>query len=137
MNKVILIGRTTADIELKTLSNENVVTNFCLAVDRDVSKDGEKETDFIDITAWNKTAEFLAKYIAKGRKIAIEGRLRANLYEDKEGKKRKSTVVVANRVEFADGKPSAENIPKTTTGTESASLPDGYDEIGDDEDLPF
>ena len=136
MNKVILIGRTTSDIELKTLSNENVVTNFCLAVDRDVSKDGEKETDFIDVTAWNKTAEFLSKYIAKGRKIAIEGRLKTNLYEDKEGKKRKSTVVVANRVEFADGRPSTESIQKNT-GAESAPLPDGYDEIDDEEDLPF
>ena len=136
MNKAILIGRTTSDIELKMLSSQNIVTNFCLAVDREVSKDGEKETDFIDVTAWNKTAEFLSKYIAKGRKIAIEGRLRTNSFEDKEGKKRKSTVVVANRVEFADGKPSTENIPKTTD-TESIPLPDGYDEIGDEEDLPF
>ena len=131
MNKVVLIGRTTADIELRTLSNENVVTNFCLAVERDVSKESERETDFIDVTAWNKTAEFLSKYIAKGRKIAIEGRLRTNLYEDKDGKKRKSTAVVANRVEFADGKPTSDSKNQTIR-------PEDFEEIGtDEEDLPF
>lgn len=135
MNQVILSGRTTADIELKTLPSGSIVTNFRLAVDRDVPKDSEKKTDFINITAWNKTAEFLAKYIGKGRRINIVGRLQTEQYTDSEGKTRTSYSVHARRVEFADGKPSNENKSEQIHTPSSSDLPDGYDEI--DEDFPF
>ena len=125
MNSVILCGRTTTDIDLRTTTSGKSVTSFALAVDRPGTND---KTDFVPIVAWEKTAEFLQKYIGKGRKIIVEGFLSTRKYEDKNGNSRVAYEVVANRVEFADGKP----VSQTT-----AELPKDVEEIDGDEDLPF
>lgn len=125
MNSVILCGRTTTDIDLRTTTSGKSVTSFALAVDRPGTND---KTDFIPIVAWEKTAEFLNKYIGKGRKIIVEGFLSSRKYEDKNGNSRVAYEVVANRIEFADGKP----VTQTTT-----ELPKDIEEIDGDEDAPF
>ena len=125
MNCVILCGRTTTDIELRTTTSGKSVTSFALAVDRPGTND---KTDFIPIVAWEKTAEFLNKYISKGRKIIVEGFLSSRKYEDKNGNSRVAYEVVANRVEFADGKPVTQT---------NAELPKDIEEIDGDEDTPF
>lgn len=125
MNCVILCGRTTTDIDIRTTTSGKSVTSFALAVDRPGTND---KTDFIPIVAWGKTAEFLNKYISKGKKIIVEGFLSSRKYEDKNGNSRVAYEVVANRVEFADGKPVTQT---------NAELPKDIEEIDGDEDTPF
>lgn len=102
MNTVTLSGRLTADPELKTTPNGVSVCTFILAVDRQSKSD---EADFPVIVAWRQTAEFVTRYLAKGRKIIVQGALRTRNYKDKEGNNRKATEVQAERIEFADSKP--------------------------------
>jgi single-strand DNA-binding protein len=99
MNNVIISGRLTADPELKTTPNGVSVCTFIVAVDRN-SKDDI--ADFPIVVAWRQTAEFVAKYLSKGRKVIIRGEIRTRNYEDKDGNKRKATEIQADRVEFAD-----------------------------------
>ena len=101
MNVVILTGRLTADIELRYTQQGTPCTNFNLAVDR-ASKDDT--ADFHTIVAWDKTALFLDEYMRKGSKIVVRGEIRTRNYNDNDGKSRKITEVVADRVEFADSK---------------------------------
>ena len=125
LNEVVLMGRLTIAPELRTTQAGKSVCSFPIAVDRG---DAERKTDFIDIVAFDKTAEFAAKHLAKGRLTAVQGTLRVNEYQDKEGKRRKSYNVVANKFFFADSKPSQEpqNAPPQL---------EPYNE--DDGDLPF
>lgn len=101
MNRVIELGRMTADPEVR--HGENTVARFTVAVDR--YKDG---TDFINCVAFGKTAEFAEKYCKKGKKYLIDGRIQTGSYTNKEGKKVYTTDVVAEHIEFADGKDLAE-----------------------------
>ena len=105
MNIVMLIGRTTADPEVRYTQGEKsmAVARFSLAVDRRFKKDGEQATDFINCVAFGKTAEFFEKYIHKGVKIAIQGRIQTGSYE-KDGQKRYTTDVIVEQVEFAENK---------------------------------
>lgn len=101
MNKVILIGRLTADPELRYTPSGKAVCSFRIAVDRPFkSQSGEREADFIDIVVWDKSAENVAKYMTKGRQIAVEGRLQISSYDGNDGQRRWRTEVVANQVEF-------------------------------------
>lgn len=105
LNKVIIMGRLTRDPELRRTQGGTAVTSFTMAVDRDFkSQNGEKETDFIDVVAWRNTGEFAAKYLAKGRMAAVEGRIQARDWQDKDGNRRKAVEVVADNVYFADSK---------------------------------
>ena len=107
MNNVNLLGRITADIELKHTPSNVAVVSFSLAVDRGYKNDdGTKQTDFIDIVAWRNTAEFISKYFSKGQRVAIQGRLQTRDWEDKNGNKRKAVEVVVDNAYFADGKKS-------------------------------
>ena len=106
LNKIILMGRLTRDPELRRTESGTAVCSFSIAVDRDFkSKNGEKETDFIDIVAWRATAEFVSKYFTKGRMAVVEGRLQIRDWTDKEGGKRRSAEVIADNVYFGDSKP--------------------------------
>lgn len=116
MNKVILCGRLTRDVEVKQSQSGTAYARVGIAVDRPFKKD---ETDFFNVIAFSKTAEFLGKYFEKGRKILLEGRIQTSSYE-KDGEKRTSFDVVAEQIEFADSKPksktgggfvSADNAP--------------------------
>lgn len=101
MNSVILIGRTTREVELRYTTNQTAVARFSLAVERPV-KDGEKKADFPNIIVFGKQAENCEKYLAKGRKVAVQGRLQTGSYEDKDGKRVYTTDVIAERVEFLE-----------------------------------
>jgi len=103
MNKVILIGRLTADPNLRYTQSGNAVANFTLAVDRPfTNQGGEKETDFIDIVTWRKLAEIVANNLEKGRLVAVEGRLQIRSYDDQNGVRRKAAEIVADQVKFLD-----------------------------------
>ena len=107
LNHIVLMGRLTRDPELRRTGSGIPVTTFTLAVDRDFGgnrETGEKETDFIDIVTWRNTAEFVAKYFAKGRMAVVSGRLQIRNWNDKDGNKRRSAEVVADNVYFGDSK---------------------------------
>ena len=99
MNKVILMGRLTRDVEM--YGQKSKVAIFCLAVDR---KYGEDETDFFNCVSFGKQAEFVEKYLKKGAKILLSGRLQNNNYEDKQGNKVTSTQIITEEIEFVESK---------------------------------
>ena len=104
MNKVILIGRLTKDADLRATTTGTAVASFTLAVDRQFkAQNGTKETDFINCIAWRKQAENVAKYVHKGSKIAVEGRLQVRKYE-KDGQARWITEVIADNITFLENK---------------------------------
>lgn len=103
-NRIILMGRLTKDPELKTTQSGIAMCRFSIAVDRAYSKGTEKQTDFIDITAWRQTAEFVAKYFKRGRMILVEGKLQNNHYTDQNGVKHYQNVVIADSVAFCGDK---------------------------------
>ena len=132
LNKVIIMGRLTRDPELRRTQNGTAVTSLTLAVDRDFkSQSGEKETDFIDVVAWRNTGEFAAKYLSKGRMVAVEGRIQVRDWQDKDGNRRKSVEVVADNVYFGDSK--RDSKPQESRTVDEPE----FDEIEDDGDLPF
>jgi len=103
MNKVILIGRLTADPNLRYTQNGTPVATFTLAVDKPFAgEDGKRGADFINIVAWRKLAEVVAQNITKGRLVAVEGRLQIRSYDDQNGIRRKAAEVIANEVKFLD-----------------------------------
>jgi single-strand DNA-binding protein len=127
LNKVILIGRLTRDIELKTLPSGTAVANFTLAVDRAKRKDEEqKQADFIPVVAFGKTAEICSRYLYKGSMAAIDGRLQVRSYE-KDGQKRYTTEVIANEIHFLTSKSKEIN----------ESDMDGFTDLGEVSELPF
>lgn len=129
MNKVILIGRTTQDIELKRMTNGNEVTTFNIAVNRSFKNaNGEYDTDFFPCVAFKKLAETISRYVKKGDLVGIEGRLQARNYTDKDNIKRYVTEIIVDNIDFLQSKPKAEPKPKTD--------PFGIDPL-DDDDLPF
>ncbi|WP_283809030.1 single-stranded DNA-binding protein [Tumebacillus amylolyticus] len=103
LNRIILIGRLTADPELRYTPSGTAVAQFSLAVDRPrTNQNGERETDFINIVVWQKQAELCAQYLRKGRMAAVDGRLQIRSYENKEGQKVRVAEVVAEGVRFLD-----------------------------------
>lgn len=109
MNKTILIGRTTKDIELKTTQSNLSFARFTLAVNRQYSKDGESETDFISCLAWRKTAELLYQYVKKGDRIAVEGRIQTGSYESDKGTIY-TTEIVCDNIQFLESKNTNDNV---------------------------
>lgn len=107
MNQIVLIGRLTRNPEIRHTPQGTAVTSFAIAVDRPYVKDREKQTDFIDCVAWRGTAEFIAKYFAKGQQIALTGRLQMRQWTDKEGNKRISAEVIAEQAYFCEKKSEA------------------------------
>jgi single-strand DNA-binding protein len=124
LNHTLIMGRFVRDPELRRTGSGVAVASFTLAVDRDFSsKDGEKETDFIDCVAWRATGEFVSKYFTKGRMACVSGRLQMRDWTDKDGNKRRSAEVVADNVYFADSKTTAENGNSRTTTDYAAAMP--------------
>lgn len=133
LNRVVLMGRLTADPELRTTQSGTSVASFSLACDRDFkTQDGSRQTDFVLCVAWRHTAEFAAKYFAKGNLTFVEGRLQVRNWTDKDGAQRRTTEVLVEHMYFAGGK-SAESRPA------AAAQPEGFREIPEDEEgeLPF
>ena len=105
INSVVLMGRLTYDPELRTTPNGISVVRIQLACDRNFQRSGEeRKADFIDVTAWRQTAEFISRYFRKGSMIAVEGSIQTENFTDKDGNKRKSVQVVANNVSFCGSK---------------------------------
>lgn len=103
LNKIILIGRLTADPKARYIQSGIAITTFTLAVERNfANQQGEKETDFIDIVTWRKLAEVCANHLGKGRLVAVEGRLQIGSYDDSNGIRRKRADVMAENVRFLD-----------------------------------
>ena len=105
LNKIVVMGRLTSTPELRRTGAGVAVTSFTVACDRDFKgQNGEKETDFIDVTVWRQTAEFVSKHFSKGRTAIVEGRLQMRDWQDKDGNKRRNAEIVADNVYFGDNK---------------------------------
>lgn len=136
MNSVKLSGRLTRDPELKQTPSGVPVASFALAVDRKFNRD---EADFIPITAWRKTAEFVAKYFHKGQRVIIsEGRIRVTPYTDRDGNKRTRFEVVADEVEFGESKRAPEDQEAGSVAADYMTSGQ-FEELGEEDtgDLPF
>ena len=129
INTAVIMGRLTADPELKTTASGLSVLSFSVAVERNYQKEGEeKAVDFINVVAWRKTAEFVSKYFHKGSMIAVEGSIQTRKYEDKDGNKRTAFEILANTVSFCG---------KEASNTPAESTPFMDTDTADDEGLPF
>ena len=155
LNRAILMGRLVADPELRQTPNGISVCSFRIAVDRNYSRDRERQTDFIDIVAWRQTAEFVSRYFTKGKMIIIEGSIQTRNYEDKNGNKRTAVEVVADNVQFGESKNASQgsgssyasapntnnNFSRPAAPAEPASYSSGsfgdFSEIEGEDDLPF
>ena len=144
MNKIMLIGRLTKDPELRYTQGGTAVANFTLAVNRRfTNQNGEREADFINCVAWNKSAEFVANYFKKGQQMALEGRLMVSSYDGNDGQRHWKTEVVAEQIEFVGGKKddSNSNSAAGASGGSGDSAPSqlgwGQEVVFDDNDLPF
>lgn len=134
-NKVILMGRLTANPELKQTQSGIAVTSFSLAVDRKGKTGEDKVCDFIPIVAWRQTAEFICKYFKKGSAILVCGELQTRSWTDNNGNKRSTTEVVAGEVSFCEAKKESEgNYIRDAYKTPQT---ENFEEIKGDDDLPF
>lgn len=144
LNRIILIGRLTADPELRYTPSGVAVTRFTLAVNRPfTNQQGEREADFIDVIVWRQMAETCAQYLRKGRLVAVEGRLQIRTYEKQEGRRVRVAEVVAENVRFLesmrrdDGQsPQPAGAAETAATGEELGLGPGEEPLSE-EDLPF
>lgn len=143
MNKVILMGRLTRDPEVRyTQTSNTLVASFSLAVNRRFARQGEeRQADFFNIVAWNKTGEFCSKYFKKGQQVGVIGRLQTRTWDDQNGTKHYITEVVAEEVYFADSKRDGD-ASSSFEDTFGATMPGGMGDTSDFEvsasdDLPF
>lgn len=141
LNKVVIMGRLTRDPEIKKINNDVSVCSFSVACDRDIvnKQSNERETDFLDVTAWRSTADFVGKYFSKGRMIIVVGRLQKRNYTDKDGNKRSAVDIIADNVYFGDSKKDAEASDNASAANSApASQDSGFAEIGEEDgELPF
>lgn len=145
INNATIMGRLTADPELRTTNNGTFVTSFAVAVDRKYTPSGqEKQTDFIDCVAWKSKADFITRYFHKGDLIAIEGEIQTRTWEDGSGKKRKAVEVLVINVSFCGYKKEEKTIydegqPSIDINEDDAA--NGFVVVDDseinDDDLPF
>lgn len=133
-NKVFLIGRLTRDPELRQTQSGTSVCTFSIAVNRNYTNaNGEREADFINITVWRSTAENCARYLTKGRRVAVVGSLQSRSYEDKDGKKRTVLEVVGEDVEFLSDKSEKQGESAPAPKSAKADL----QPVDDMDQLPF
>ena len=134
------MGRFTRDPEMRTTQSGVSVASFTLAVDRDFGgrDGGEKQTDFIDCTAWRHTAEFVSKYFSKGRMAVVSGRLQIDNYTDNDGNKRKSAKVIADNIYFGDSKKDGATGGQSDDAASLTPAPSGFVPVDvDSGELPF
>lgn len=131
MNKVMLIGRLTRDVEMHYSTNNTAIARYTLAVNRQIK--GEADADFLRCIAFGKTAEVAENYLSKGMRVAIEGRIQTGSYTNREGQKVYTTDIVVERQEFLEKRTSSQS------NTDTLSNEDGFMNIPDgiDEELPF
>lgn len=132
LNKIVIMGRLTRDPELRYTQSGKPVASLTVAVDRDFREaNGDKQTDFIDCVAWNKTAEFVSQYFHKGTMAVVSGRLQLRDWTDRDGNKRRSAEVVAESIYFGESKNGGQRAPEAAQGGVFVELDD------DDGQLPF
>ena len=149
LNKSILMGRLTRDPELKYTNSNTPVVTFSIAVDRNYSgNNGERQTDFIDIVAWRKTAGFISQWFTKGQMIVVVGSIQSRRWQDKNGNNRTSIEVVADEVQFGESKRSRESgesspnnnggYPQNSGCRKKPAVEADFSEISDDDgEVPF
>lgn len=141
LNCAVIMGRLTADPELRQTQSGISVTRFTVAVDRSFVKQGEeRQADFIDVLCWRQTAEFVSKYFQKGSMIAVQGAIQTGSYEDKNGVKRRTFEIVADNVSFCGSKNESGTRPAAQTAAPAAFSTGSIDDFQaseDDDDLPF
>ncbi len=157
LNNVILMGRLVADPELRTTASGISVCSFTVAVERSYVKQGEeRQADFIDCVAWRQSAEFLTRYFAKGQLVALEGSLQKRSYQDKDGNNRYVTEVVVDSVHFTGDRkdrassgnygnygvpipqePPVQRSAPMASNTYTSGMPEDFEELPSDDDLPF
>ncbi len=139
INKAILMGRLTRDPELRHTNSGTPVCSFSIAIDNGYGEN--RTTDFINVVAWNKTAEFVSNYFSKGRMIIVIGRISTRTWEGQDGKKNYVTEVIANEVSFGEAKGSSNGSGAGSFESPApmAEMPadDGFSPLGTDDDLPF
>ncbi len=143
LNHVSIMGRLARDPELRTTTSGKSVVSFTIATDRNrKDANGQNQTDWIRMTAWGKTAEFICKYFQKGSMIAIDGRLQSKTYQDKNGNNRTDMEVVVEEVNFVGAK-SASNADSNAQPaarqqpTAQPQTAPQFEDVSDDSDLPF
>lgn len=142
INSVVLMGRLTADPELRTTTTGKSVCSFRVAVDRGYSKNAEeRQADFINVVAWENTANFVCRYFSKGSMIALQGSIQTRQYEDKTGAKRTAFEVIAREVSFCGSKSETGTVSRSAAPEQPPvyqnAVQSDFEEITDDEDLPF
>lgn len=143
MNKVVLVGRLTREVELRYIAGTGTpVATFTLAVDREFAdRDGKRATDFIDIQTWGKQAEVCANYIGKGSLISVSGSIRVESYVGNDGVNRRSFRINADRVQFLDSRRTSNQPMNTNTQQAPTFEPNFGSDFEfsaiDDQDLPF
>lgn len=134
LNKIIIMGRLGKDPELRHTQNGKPVASFSLAVDRDYKdQSGNRETDWIDVVAWNNTAEYVSKYFTKGRVAVVSGRLQIRAWTDKDGNKRRNAEVVADNIYFGD----SQKAQQSGGDAPGEFVPGEFADLPGDGDLPF
>lgn len=135
MNSIVLLGRATSAIELKSTQAGKSVATFSLAVKRPFTKD---VTDFFNVTVWDKQAELLSRYVGKGDQICIRGYIQNRSWEDKQGNKRTATDVVAQEITFCESKKESEpNYIPSYSNTSQGKFEPQFEQVKTDDDLPF
>lgn len=138
LNSVCLMGRLTADPELKSTQSGVSVCNFRIAVDRTYTPKGqEKQTDFINIITWRSTAEFVSRYFRKGQLVAVQGSIQTGQYTDRDGNKRTAFDVVADNVFFAEKKAESGETKQGAGYDHSPDIQGDFEEIISPDELPF
>lgn len=138
MNKVMLIGRIVRDPEIRA-AGSSTIAKYTLAVDRKFKKDGEPTADFINCVAWGKLADFAEKYLTKGTKVAVEGRIQTGSYTNKDGNKVYTTDVLVDSVEFCESRTSAHNNAGSAekASTNSNDFVSIASDVGIENEFPF
>lgn len=136
LNHAEIMGRLTADPELKTTKSGVAVTSFSVAVERNYEVNGKRPTDFLNVVAWRGTAEFVTKWFRKGQMIVVEGAIETREYEDRNGNKRTAVEINADRVHFA-GEKKQEGNNTATTENASQGARDDFSHVVMDDELPF
>ncbi|MDL2288644.1 single-stranded DNA-binding protein [Oscillospiraceae bacterium OttesenSCG-928-F05] len=141
LNKIILMGRLTADPELRSTQSDIPVANFTLAVERNYTNESEKrDSDFIDCVAWRNNAEFVSKWFKKGQLVAVVGSLEIRKWQDKDGNHRSKAEVVLSERYFAERKRESGDAANGASAFPGGDASAGFEEPGlmsDDDELPF
>ena len=141
LNHIVIHGRLTKDPELRRTQAGIAVTSFTVACDREYSKeDGKRETDFIDVSAWRQTAEFISSYFRKGQEILVSGRLQSRKWDDQQGNKRTAWEILVERVDFCGPKGGGTDFSAPLRSAQNDNAPRYADYApldGDDDECPF